>query len=443
MPSSSPSSTAVQVFYSYAHKDEGLRSELAKHLKGLDRRGLIEAWHDHEILAGAEWASEISEHLESAHIILLLISADFINSEYAYGVELKRAMERHHAKEATVIPIILRPVNWQGMSFSKLQALPTHGKAVTTWADLDEAFSDIVRGIEAAIERLSAGPPRFSSLLNIKPNIPELLPYLCDRSDQERELSMALREHQQQKPRRPFICFIHGDQRECHSEFLKRMQHTAITSVLNLKQTQLSVEEYRLQWSTNIKSASLERIFWSYLGEALIENSAATKDEILEFIAPHEKPLLITSRLLTEDFATGGTEVLSAFIRFWSDWPDLPPGRVLIVCLCLKYQETDKMFFMRRWKLSRMNEQLRRFICDFDSQDCPGLHGVALPELEAIRQGDVLAWIHSKPVRTFCNVGEREVRALFSRAELCTPEGHISMESLADELRNLLHRSSH
>src|SRR6266446_4956615 len=99
----------VEVFYSYAHEDEPFRKELETHLGTLRRQGLITQWHDRNIGAGTDWAQEINAHLNTAHIILLLISSDFIASEYCYSIEMTRAIERHKAGTARVIPIILRP----------------------------------------------------------------------------------------------------------------------------------------------------------------------------------------------------------------------------------------------------------------------------------------------------------------------------------------------
>ncbi|MBV9790152.1 MAG: right-handed parallel beta-helix repeat-containing protein [Chloroflexi bacterium] len=144
----------IKVFYSYSHKDEQLRDELAKHLSILRRQGVISEWHDRKIGAGSEWAGEIDQHLNTAQIILLLISPDFLASDYCYDIEMKRAMERHDASEARVIPVILRPVLWMGMPFSKLQALPKDGKAVTLWQTLDEAFVSVAEGIRESVEDL-------------------------------------------------------------------------------------------------------------------------------------------------------------------------------------------------------------------------------------------------------------------------------------------------
>jgi len=147
---------AVEVFFSYSHKDEELRDKLANHLTMLRRQGVIAAWHDREISAGTEWAGEIDRRVNSARVILLLISDDFLASDYCYDIELKRAMERHEAGEALVVPIILRPVDWNGAFFGKLQALPKNAKPVTTWENRDEAFLNIAQGIRRAVEIIRA-----------------------------------------------------------------------------------------------------------------------------------------------------------------------------------------------------------------------------------------------------------------------------------------------
>ncbi len=145
-------SEPLNVFYSYAHKDEDLRDELAVHLAILKRQGKIRPWHDRQITGGQEWAGEIDDNLNAADVILLLVSPTFVASDYCWDVELKRALERHEAREARVIPIILRPVDWSGAPFAKLQALPKNAKPVTTWPNRDEAFLDVAKGLRAAIE---------------------------------------------------------------------------------------------------------------------------------------------------------------------------------------------------------------------------------------------------------------------------------------------------
>ena len=145
---------SIELFYSYSHTDEELRDQLENHLSILKWQRVITNWHDRKIGAGTEWEGQIDEHLNSAQIILLLISSDFISSPYCYDVEMGRAMERHEANEARVIPILLRPVYWKIAPFAKLNALPTDGKAVTSWDNQDEAFLDIVEGISKVVDEL-------------------------------------------------------------------------------------------------------------------------------------------------------------------------------------------------------------------------------------------------------------------------------------------------
>ncbi|MEA5449842.1 COR domain-containing protein [Leptolyngbya sp. CCNP1308] len=145
-------SQALRLFFSYSHKDDLLREQLETHLKLLQRQGLIQPWHDRRILPGDDWAGEIDDNLNRADIILLLVSADFIASDYCYDIEMNRAMERHEAGDARVIPIILRPVDWRGTPFNKLSWLPQNGEPVVQWEDRDAAWLNVETGIKRVIE---------------------------------------------------------------------------------------------------------------------------------------------------------------------------------------------------------------------------------------------------------------------------------------------------
>jgi len=155
---------SIEVFYSYAHEDEGLVKELRKHLSILKRQSVIREWYDREITAGTDWKGQLDQHLNSSGVILLLVSADFLASDYCYDVEMTRALERHDQGEARVIPVLLRMVDgWQLAPFGKLQSLPTDGKPVTSWNDRDEAFADVARGIRRAVSELAVFQPKSSS----------------------------------------------------------------------------------------------------------------------------------------------------------------------------------------------------------------------------------------------------------------------------------------
>jgi tetratricopeptide (TPR) repeat protein len=156
MSSTIASVSTIEIFVSFAHEDSILRDELEKHLNILKRQGQIRSWYNREIQISKEWTHEIDVGINAAQIILLLVSPDFMNSDYCFGAEMKRALERHEAGEANIIPIILRPVYWENAPFSRLQVLPTNGEPVTRWSDRDEAFLDIAIGIQGVVKELLA-----------------------------------------------------------------------------------------------------------------------------------------------------------------------------------------------------------------------------------------------------------------------------------------------
>ena len=145
----------LDVFISYSPKDRELQSKLAIALSNLRNQKLIRDWHDEDISPGAEWKKQILAHLDQAHIILLLISPDFMASEFCYSIEMQHAIARHDNNQARVIPIILRPTDWEGTPFEKLLALPTDGRPITSWPDQDQAFLDVIKGIRRAMNDLN------------------------------------------------------------------------------------------------------------------------------------------------------------------------------------------------------------------------------------------------------------------------------------------------
>jgi hypothetical protein len=152
-------------FISYSHRDEAFRQELEIHLAPLRRQNLLSIWHDRRITAGDALDGAISENLESADLILMLISADFVASEYCYAREMTRALERHDAKAARAISIICRPCDFNGLPFANFVLLPTDAKAVSSWTDRDAAWVDVVRGIRRALET-ATGTQKLQAPMN-------------------------------------------------------------------------------------------------------------------------------------------------------------------------------------------------------------------------------------------------------------------------------------
>lgn len=162
----------ASVFFSYSHKDEALRDQLESHLSLLKNQGLIDAWYDRRIVAGDEVDDAIFGKLETADVILLLVSSDFISSPYCYSREMTRAMERHDAGEAKVIPVILRHCLWHGAPFGKLLAVPRDGKPITAWPDRDEALADVAKQVAKAVEALTSGKTMVRTAASVRTSQP-------------------------------------------------------------------------------------------------------------------------------------------------------------------------------------------------------------------------------------------------------------------------------
>jgi hypothetical protein len=165
----------VRVFCAYSHKDEDLRRELESHLAVLRRAGLLEPWYDGCILPGAKWEDQILQHLSNSELILLLVSSDFLASEYCCDVEMRQALERHHAGNAAVIPIILRPVAWRLTPLARLQVLPKGGRPIfspeTDQASRDQAFVETCEGILAILLNRGQRTPGRTAAPSVRPSL--------------------------------------------------------------------------------------------------------------------------------------------------------------------------------------------------------------------------------------------------------------------------------
>ncbi len=148
---------SIKVVCCYAREDQQFLNELNKHLASLQRVGDVTLWADIHIFPGTEWERELHTRLDQAQIILLLVSASFIQSDYCYHQEMQRALQRHQRGEASVIPVILTPVMWQITPLRALQALPKDAKPITTWPNEDEAYKNVAEGTRQIVEALKRG----------------------------------------------------------------------------------------------------------------------------------------------------------------------------------------------------------------------------------------------------------------------------------------------
>jgi hypothetical protein len=148
-------SAPVEIFCSYAHADEKLFRQLEIYLQQLKRERVISLWHNRSLVPGTDWTHEIDAHLETSSIVLLLVSPNFLTSDYCDEIEMQRILQRHEARKACIIPIIVRPCDWSHAPFGHFQALPSYGKAITAQDNRDIAWRDVTKNIRQVIEMLS------------------------------------------------------------------------------------------------------------------------------------------------------------------------------------------------------------------------------------------------------------------------------------------------
>lgn len=172
----------ASLFISYSHADEAMRQRLEKHLAVLRRSGEIAIFHDRRIVPGDHFYDVIDENLAKADIVLLLVSADFLDSPYCYEKEYAVAVEREERGECRVMPVILKDCDWLNTPMKSLLALPTDGKPIVKWAHEDEAYKAVVDGIRAALKELpgaARGVPQSSRARDSQLGTCQLRPVAC------------------------------------------------------------------------------------------------------------------------------------------------------------------------------------------------------------------------------------------------------------------------
>lgn len=443
----------LKLFISYAHKDEDLRVELNEHLSNLQAQGTIAGWHDRQILPGQEWANEIDKELNTAQIVLLLISASFIASKYCREIEMKRAMERHEAGEAVVIPVIVRACDWEGAPFSKLQGVPKNAKPVKSWDDRDEAWADVVREIRRAVERLRKPAPPPGNTPESSVRQPDAAPpetrgeappdnalYLrCNREKLREEFLETLQTHRQERPYRPLFCLIHGRRFDCHDDFLARLKSEILPSRYDAKL-------YDFHWKQPPAPQSTTKKFWLRFDEDWLKTKANSLEEsrarIQTELAKLNGPLLVRLQWHSPEFGSAQTNGLLNFLNFWQDWPDLPEQSPVICALALVYAETraapdtplTRWAFWRKAAPDPVGEWVAQLAAPQQQIfPAPNFSFKVLERLKMVEYHEVARWCSDDEVRRVRDLTD-EVIEIFK----CSDNQPIEMHALTKVLKKLL-----
>jgi hypothetical protein len=389
-------SPSINVFLSYSQADEDLCAELRKHLSMLRRKGVIRDWHDRQIEPGAERAKEIDERLDSAQIILLLVSADFLDSDYCYEVEMKAAIKRHEEKEAIVIPIILRPCDWQDAPFGKLQALPKNGQPVKSWPNLDEALTNIALGVRRVVEGFQAAPTPADAA---QPRWGALVHRMCNRTAQEDDFYTFFHTHAQQQPGRPHIYFIRGPQQECPESLIERL-----TSVI--------VQEFAHDnWGAQLGVVASKLVDWPEPGDLSARRKRLVgrlyrdfdceyKDDAPAAFAQAFTSLLTPVVALRHSIRADRWEqekaLIHAYLQFWDEVSCSTSKPLFLIFLTLLYPAQEKgrgwLSFFKRSGFDR--DLLARDLMELPPSGSPGAAcpRLILEELGGVEEHHVRTW---------------------------------------------------
>jgi hypothetical protein len=228
----------IEIFCSCAEEDRTFLEALQDHLSMLRRSRTIAIWHQSKSRLGYTQKHELDQHLNSASLIVLLISPSFLASDSLYDIELQRAMERHAAAEARVIPILVRPCHWTDASFKDLVVLPRNHVPLELWQNRDAGLTEIVKEIDAAlkeVEQLSVAAP------------PSKLPQIWQVPYQRNPVFTG-----REKLLQSVTQLLAAD----HATALSQPQTQAISGLGGIGKTQLAVEyAYRA-------AAQYQMVFW-------------------------------------------------------------------------------------------------------------------------------------------------------------------------------------
>lgn len=437
---SNSSAKSIEVFFSYSHADTGLRDELETHLSILKRQGVISAWHDRQIPAGTEWPKVLDERLNAAQIILLLVSADFLASNYCYEIEMKRALERHGDKEdkAVVIPIILRDCLWEDAPFSHLQAVPKNVaqkiEPVSEWKNRDGAFTEIARRIRQVIrENFSEASSSQTVAAPGRAQRGEMVPLLCDRTPQEESFDAFLHHQSAQV----LCCVVRGEPSECPANFSKRLTATIIEDYAKERWGAQGICPAKMiPWPEPGRPADkrqeglVTRIYGAFERRG---RDASAHAFVRAFAGKPEKMIVLRHTIYAERW-DAEQELLRGYLRFWDEVNALQPEQQFVVFLNLLYPSRPSGFLARfrraRFDREDFDRQLSAFFND-DNAASPALAPrLLLDELGCITPEHVNDWFDQHNLLDE-RERQREIAALFKKSK-CLP-----MMDIEGELRRL------
>lgn len=280
------------------------------------------------------------------------------------------------------------------------------------------------------------------------PSIPNILPYLCDRSDQEYELRHAL-EQSETRTDRPILCIVHGEETEAHDKFLERLQEVMLPQLLPDRTERAGVHSYRLEWPSNFRTPEEMRSKLELsLSKEVLYNAVGTFEMINMRIGANVGPVVVHSHVITENWQHERMRGLDTFIRLWQDWPDLAVRQKVFVFLFVKYQGNKSFAPHKLRRYRRVNREIREALANYDFSPFDRLTAAVLAELRGPTLAETQDWARSEEVGNFCDRQELvkaagEYYAQWARENPRIIPTRIPTDELAPNLREMISRTQH
>ena len=275
--------------------------------------------------------------------------------------------------------------------------------------------------------------------------VPALLPYLCDRSDQEDQLREALSNQALSGDGRPIVCVIHGDEDQSHDKFLERVRLRLLPQILGLDAGRGGARQYPVECPTDASDPSRFRVrLLSKLADRVVGDPQAPFEKVAGALACQPGPVLVRTHLMTDDWILAGHKPFEEFRRFWANWPGSGPKNPLLACLVVTYRLETGMAWFERVRLRRANAALNQFLRRLETLGEPGLHTLVLAELLGVTRSDAINWAHQ-----FLDRGRFEGRSMpdevarvFDRISGTGLGSRVAMRPLATALETLLRETA-
>jgi len=438
-------SRRTNIFISYSHKDEKWLDRLKTHLISHVDQDLIDLWDDSRIEYGQKWRDEIDKALDAAIIAIVLVSADFLASSFINKVELPRLLDKK--KGIPIVPILVKPCSLRGTQLNQFQMIEdniamidmSEGQREDVWKQTTVTVMNAVLRSKARFHIVPSNA-RVHSLRDRgiqQSEAPEKLPYQCDRRPQLRWLNDAFQVHIRKRPSRPFLCLVHGHERECHDAFSEQIL-SSLPNLLKIDRSATKIRHVKLTWASSNETQLdvLNQLFCEELAFSFFKDRKRPIEEVRQAFI-NNQPVFVQTNLYAEKWQPYYPALIKAWFNFWDTFPAMIPGIQAFVFMHIQFNTFQ---LLKRLKINN-------FVKDIDFGQYQMFCGTVLPQLRAVKRSEVEEWLRQDLQHMFtegllstCHIEElmKEIRALYRRWRLRSMRSSMPMDSLATELKTIL-----